>query len=258
MVSLNDENPAMSEDGVSSASDIKKMLNHFVSYIRHSGFFAVLSFFFNSFREWLWFASHRKTSVNLMNLRCIEKDLHNQKHATYYLPSPVIPFCKMIKGLSLPQPSVFVDYGAGKGRAMILAAECGFHKVKGLEFSPSLYHSAQKNLQSYSEKSGERSRFELIHTDATAYPVKKEDNCFYFFHPFRDNILKRCLKNIYSSLKEHPRETLLIYQINNRENTKCITEEGFFKLLKAPVLFGGKFYIYKHCPKQAKQASARK
>ncbi len=249
-MSLNDENPVMSKNGVSSANDIQKMLKYFISYIRHRGFFAVLSFGFNSFREWLWFASHRKTSANLMNLNCIEKDLHNQQHATYYIPSPVIPFCKMIKGLSLPQPSVFVDYGAGKGRAMILAAECGFHKVKGLEFSPSLYHSAQKNLQSYNEKSGGKGCFELIHTDATAYPVKKEDNCFYFFHPFKDHILKRCLKNIYSSLKEQPRQALLIYQINNRENTACITQGGFFKLLKTSVFFGGRFYVYSHCPRQ--------
>ena len=249
-MSSNNENPAMSKTDVSSAGGLKKMLNHFVSYIRHRGFFAGLSFGFNSFREWLWFTSHRKTSASLINLNLIEKDLHNQKHATFYVPSPVIPFCKMIKGLSLPKPSVFVDYGAGKGRAMILAAECGFHKVKGLEFSPSLYASAQKVLKSYSEQSGkEQAYFELIHTDATVYTVKKEDNCFYFFHPFKDNILKKCLKNIYESLKTKPRQALLIYQINNRENTKCITEGGFFKLAKNCVFFGGRFYVYKHIPK---------
>ena len=89
-----------------------------------------------------------------MNLNAIEKDLDNKEHSTFYVPTPIIPFFKLVKKLTLPSNSVFVDYGAGKGRAMILASECGFSKIKGLEFSLSLYELAQQNIQKYNKKTG--------------------------------------------------------------------------------------------------------
>ena len=245
VVSLDNKDQAETVKGLKPDGDLTKIVKHSMRYIRHRGIYSSVMFFFNSLREWIWFASHRKTSANLMNLNCIEKDLHNQKHATYYVPSPIIPFCQMMKKLSLPKPSVFVDYGAGKGRAMILAAECGFQKVKGLEFSPSLYHSAQEVIQSYSDKTG-KNCFELTHCDVLDYQVKKEDNCFYFFHPFKDSILEGCLQNIHASLRENPRSALLIYQINSRENMECITKGGFFKMMKTFVSFGVRFYVYKY------------
>ncbi len=229
------------------SGDGKKILKSFVLYIRRRGFYSSLIYFFNSCREWFWFASHRNTSINLMNLNCIETNLDNKTHSTYYAPTSITPFYKLIKGLSLPESPVFVDYGAGKGRAMILAAECGFQKIKGLEFSSSLYDLAKKNIQSYTEKTG-KNCFELIHTDVLAYQVKQEDNFFYFFHPFQDSILIQCLQNIYISLRESPREALLVYQINSRENTEHITKDGVFKLIKNFVSFGVRFYVYKYSP----------
>ena len=228
--------------------DGEKMWRGFFQCLRHRGIYTGLVFFFNACREWLWFASHRNSSISFMNRDLIEKDLGNQRHATYYVPTPIVPFFKLIKGLTLPPSSVFVDYGAGKGRAMILAAESGvFSKIKGLEFSPSLYKIAQRNIQTYKEKT-DKNCFELIHADVLTYQVQKEDNFFYFFHPFNDSILSRCLQNIYRSLKEHPRKALLVYQINSRENTNHITKDGVFKLLKTFVSFGVRFYVYEYSP----------
>ena len=204
------------------------MWKGFFQYFRHRGMYSGLVFFFNSFREWLWFASHRNSSISLMNLDIIEKDLDSRQHATYYVPTPIVPFFKLIKDLTLPHSSVFVDYGAGKGRAMILAAESGaFSKIKGLEFSSSLYKTAQSNLQAYKEKTGQNC-FELMHADVLTYEVQKEDNFFYFFYPFNDDMLSQCLHNIYLSLKEYPRRVLLIYQINSRENTNHHYKSGLF------------------------------
>ena len=230
-----------------SVSDFKKMFKTFFYYVHHRGFYSGIALAFNSFREWLWFASHRKSSVNLMKLNVIEKDLKNKTHSTFYVPTPIIPFLKLIRKINLPKHSVFVDYGAGKGRAMILAKECGFYKVKGLEFSLSLYKMAQKNIKSYTKKN-EDTHFELIHIDVSSYQVKTEDNFFYFFHPFNEHILRQCLSNIYTSFKKKPRKAFLIYQSNYMDNTQCITKGGFFQLLKIFTSFGTRFYIYEYNP----------
>ena len=229
------------------SSDFKKMLKSSFHYVQEKGVFSSMAFVLNSFREWLYFASHRNSSINLIRFNVIEKNLENKSHSTFYIPTPIIPFIKLIKNIHLPKHSVFVDYGAGKGRAMILAAECGFHKAKGLEFSPSLYKTAQKNIQMYIEKTN-KDCFELINTDVLNYEVKKEDNFFYFFHPFNELILTKCLKNIYLSLQNNPRQVFLIYQINQQENIDDITASGFFKLLKVFVSWGTRFYIYEYNP----------
>ena len=223
-------------------NDLLKMLRAFFQYIFHRGFFSSFSLAFNSFREWLWFVSHRKSSINLIS--SIENNLENKEHSTFYVPTPIIPFFKLMKTLNLPKTAVFVDYGAGKGRAMILAAECGrFCKIKGLEFSPSLYNSARENIQNYINKSG-KNLFNLIYANVINYKVKAEDNFFYFFHPFNETILSQCLENIYLSLKKHPRKVFLVYQSNCKNNTDHITSNGIFHLLKTFVSFGSRFYVY--------------
>ena len=43
----------------------------------------------------------------------------------------------------------FVDFGSGKGRALLMASEFPFPRVTGIEFSPELHAIAQKNIREY-------------------------------------------------------------------------------------------------------------
>jgi len=227
------------------SSDLKKMLYGILFYIKKRGLCSSLLIFVNSLRERLWFITHRKSAITFKDFNIIEKNLDNQTHSTFYAPTPIIPFFKLVRKLDLPTESVFVDYGAGKGRAMILAAESGrFSKIKGLEFSPSLYKIGQKNTQYYAEKK-QIDYFHLMNTDVLDYEVKSEDNFFYFFHPFDATILEKCLENIYASLKTTPRRALLIYQSNTKDYTNFISKEGSFKLQEVFKSFGVQFYVYK-------------
>ena len=238
----------MKKQTIPSKSYWQKCIHWFTQYIRHKGPLSFVALSFNSLREWFWFRFHRNSSVNLMDLDIIEHNLHNKQHATCYAPTPIVPFLNMIKSLKLPEKPVFVDYGAGKARAMILAGETRrFYKIKGLEFSSALCESARQNIKSYVEKGGQDC-FQLIHTDVIKYEVQLEDNIFYFFNPFSERILKVCLNNIFSSLKAKPRETLLIYHSNYTDFTSHVTQEKLFQPLKTFSALGSYFYVYKHVP----------
>ena len=76
--------------------------------------------------------------------------------------------------------------------------------------------------------------------------MNKEDNLFYFFHPFSTFILNKCLENIYISLKEDPRKAILVYQSNHIDNTNYITANKMFKLKETFTSCGTQFYIYEH------------
>ena len=227
---------------------LKNRFITYIDYIRYRGILSSLLLLFNTCIEYIWFISHRGSGLSLMDFTLKEETLDNQKHSTFYVPTPIIPFFKLIKKLQLPNNSVFVDYGAGKGRAMILAAEShSFKKIKGLEFSASLYKSAKKNIQTYVKKTGS-DIFDLHHTDVVNYQVQSEDNIFYFFNPFNEHILKQCLGKMQSSLNENPRRPFLIYQSYLKDKTKCITENSSFVPFFSFVYLSCRFYVYHFNP----------
>jgi SAM-dependent methyltransferase len=76
----------------------------------------------------------------------------NKDHGVRYEPTRARPFKKLINMLDLPRDSTFVDFGSGKGRVLIMALECGFRKVVGLEFSQELCEISRKNLATSERK----------------------------------------------------------------------------------------------------------
>lgn len=44
----------------------------------------------------------------------------------------------------------FIDFGSGKGRALLLASDFPFKRILGLEFSPELHQAAEGNIRRYS------------------------------------------------------------------------------------------------------------
>lgn len=57
-------------------------------------------------------------------------------------------FRALMASLSAPVDELtFVDLGAGKGRAMLLASELPFRRIVGVEFSPELCDVARRNLR---------------------------------------------------------------------------------------------------------------
>ena len=58
-----------------------------------------------------------------------------------YKATRVLPLRKLfciIKGM-IPVDSIFVDFGCGKGRALLIASEYNFKSVRGVEFAHELY-----------------------------------------------------------------------------------------------------------------------
>ena len=53
---------------------------------------------------------------------------------------------KLVKQNNNPGQDVFVDYGAGKGRTVVLASTYQFKRVIGVELAPELAAIAEENL----------------------------------------------------------------------------------------------------------------
>lgn len=115
-----------------------------------------------------------------------------------------------------PQPierTVFLDVGAGKGRAMLLASQYPFLRVEGVELNETLADIARNNIALWrSDPTSEvLAPIHLHHADATKHTLPAEPTLAFLFHPFELPILRRFLKHVEDSQARNPRPFDLIY-----------------------------------------------
>jgi hypothetical protein len=104
----------------------------------------------------------------------------------------------------------FVDFGSGKGRALLLASAFPFRSVTGIEWSQGLHEVAQRNINSYS---GPRvsSSISSVCMDAREFQIQSGKSVLYFFNPFGEEVMTRVLANVRESFQQNPRDIFLVY-----------------------------------------------
>jgi hypothetical protein len=106
---------------------------------------------------------------------------------------------------------VFIDFGSGKGKAVLLASELPFKKAIGVEFAPELHRIAEQNLRIFRSANQKCKDLEAVCEDATTYPLPRVPTVLYFFNPFGAEVMARVIENVRRSYHEHPRELVVIY-----------------------------------------------
>ena len=130
----------------------------------------------------------------------------------HYTPINFLRFRQIMREVPVRAgEDVFVDYGSGMGRAVILAAATyPFRRVLGVELSPELHAIAQENVRRARPRL--RCRDVALHAaDARAFPVPPDVTVFFFYQPFGPEILGQVFDNIYRSMLAAPREVTIIY-----------------------------------------------
>jgi hypothetical protein len=133
-----------------------------------------------------------------------------------------------------PQPieqTVFLDVGAGKGRAMLLASQFPFLRVEGVELNADLASVAQENIELWAddEHANALAPLALHHADAIKHPLPVEPTLAFLFHPFELPILRRFLKHVETSQAAHPKTFDLLYA--NAEHGSLLDRHPAFKRL---------------------------
>jgi SAM-dependent methyltransferase len=133
-------------------------------------------------------------------------------HAVRYQGTPPRRFRRLIEALPIPREEyTFVDLGCGKGKSLLIAADLGFRRVIGVDFSPDLIAAAEANAATYRARAPQSPPIEAIHADAGAYPLPPEPTILYLFNPFDAVVLRRVVTNIERSLAEAPRPLYVVY-----------------------------------------------
>ena len=105
----------------------------------------------------------------------------------------------------------FVDYGAGKGRVLLIAARYQFDRVVGIELSEPLIRVAAANIAAYAQRHPELRPIELVQTDAANYELPQTPCVLFFYDPFQASLMERIGQRVRESFVAKPRKLFIIY-----------------------------------------------
>ena len=148
---------------------------------------------------------HSSPYVRMTEIGIDDPDYHD------YEPTQFANIRRIFGSLTIdPGRDVFLDYGAGMGRMMVMAAMEPFRRVIGIELTEQFSAIARANLDHL------RRRFrcpqvELITADACDFVVPPDVTVIYIYHAFSGKVLARVLERIRQSLDAAPRKTTVIY-----------------------------------------------
>lgn len=138
----------------------------------------------------------------------------------------------------------FLDVGAGKARAMMVASEFPFREVIGIELNPSLANIARRNLEHWiaahadDTTSPPLAPIRLYEQDALTFDLPRTPTLAFLFHPFEAPILKLLLRRIESQFAKRPGSPSLPFDllyVNSECRNVLDNHTAFTRLFLDPV-----------------------
>jgi SAM-dependent methyltransferase len=161
--------------------------------------------------DYWWDLKYHTDTFTWVAVERLGIDAQTQDHAYRYQPSQAIPLRQLLRALAIPPGKVLVDFGCGKGKVLLLAAEFGFAEVRGIEVSPLLCDIARHNCATYREKTNTPTQFVIVQADARQYPWTDDEEVFFFFNPFDAVFLEHVIGCIRASLQRRKRKIWILY-----------------------------------------------
>lgn len=137
----------------------------------------------------------------------------------------------------------FIDFGSGKGRALLLASEFPFKRILGLEFSPELHKAAEGNIQRYSSATQKCRDIQSLNVDFADYALPPEASVLFFFHPCRTRVLSEVVAGIGRSLLSYHRPLYVAYVAPTPEQEQLFASSGFLEKISENPEF--RFCLYR-------------
>lgn len=165
----------------------------------------------------------------------------NDEHVTaYYGVAPSI-LRTLVDRWRATQPPAFIsdytflDVGAGKGRAVMLASEFPFRRVIGVELNAEMVRIAKENITLWTRThkadptAGAIAPIRIAHEDALSFELPATPTLVFLFHPFEAPVLKAFLHRIETAFAKRPGTLDILYV--NAEHGLTLDRHPAFRLL---------------------------
>jgi hypothetical protein len=159
---------------------------------------------------------------------------NNRDSGHAYKPSPALVFKWALSAVAEEDIGrmSFVDYGAGKGRVMLLASQHPFTQVGGIEFAEELHDNAVMNIAQFPRSRMKCRNVECVLEDVVNITPVDGEAVHYFFNPFAPAIFAEVLKGIVASYHARPRRLYVI--LIDMDAGELMHRTGVFQEMKLP------------------------
>jgi SAM-dependent methyltransferase len=110
-----------------------------------------------------------------------------------------------------PRNCTFIDFGSGKGRTLLLAADYPWKAIVGVEFAPRLHEIAKSNIETYAGRHQQCFAITSELTDAVHFEVPPTDLVVFMHGPFRRPVMQEVLSNLARSAAARKTKVVLVY-----------------------------------------------
>lgn len=131
---------------------------------------------------------------------------------------------KVLDHLNITADDAIIDFGSGKGGALVTFVKYPFSKITGVELLPELVAIAEQNL-----KILHISTVTMVVSDAAQFTDLDGYTYFYFYSPFPHSVMAAVMQNLASSLLRKPRKITIIY-CNPEFHDTIVTDTHFEKV----------------------------
>ncbi len=176
--------------------------------LRHS-----ISFAMYRWRSWIWDFRHHVETRKPLALCDLAISSPNVPFGRHYEATDPAVFRAILQRLSIEyERFTFIDFGSGKGRAVLLASDFPFARIIGLEFSSDLVRLADKNCLTYRSTTQKCRTLSILCTDFAEFSLPAEPLVLYFFDPLKStDLMEALLTKIAQSAQSRPRPVFLIH-----------------------------------------------
>lgn len=151
-------------------------------------------------------------TTGVIELCALRIDSENVPHGIWYEPIPSGILKNILARLEICyEEFTFVDFGSGKGRALLLAAGYPFKRIVGVEFAPQLHRVAENNLRIFQHSRRRCLDIESVCLDAIEFPIPDGPCVLFFYSPFKGPVMSKVLSNIKKSVDSNPRKVIIVY-----------------------------------------------
>lgn len=177
------------------------------------------------------------TFLNIDTLSKETDNIVNRKIFTKYQPTHYSFLEFLFKKYPFSPYDCLVDFGAGKGRPIIMAAYYSCKHIIGYEYDESRTQVIENNIINFKRKFKIEFNVEIFNMDASNAIITPEMNKFFFFNPFHLKIYIRILNKILLSIQTSFRSVYIFLYGPDDSVIKYIDSLGVFRQIESNRLY---------------------
>lgn len=162
---------------------------------------------------------HGTKTSGIIPLGALDLSGQGAAHATMY--EPVSPACFAVMMQVVPNELAdfrFIDYGSGRGRALLLASHYPFKEIIGIELSQRLHRDAAVNLQKYCPPERVCFNTRLLLQDVAQFVPPPGPIVAHFFNPFDRELMAIALRRLEEVQRSQRSPVYILYGYPEQED----------------------------------------